>query len=87
MPLERGYGITPYADHFAAVTALEAVLPDGRIYRSALSELGGATVDRAYKWGIGPYIDGLFAQGNFAVVTNMTIALAPRPVRSACRGT
>jgi 4-cresol dehydrogenase (hydroxylating) len=52
--LERGYGITPYADHFSAVTAIEAVLPNGRIYRSALSELGGGTVDRAFKWGIGP---------------------------------
>lgn len=80
--LERGYGITPYADHFNAVTAVEAVLPNGRIYRSALSELGGAAVDRAFKWGIGPYVDGLFAQGNFAIVTQMTIALAPRPERT-----
>jgi 4-cresol dehydrogenase (hydroxylating) flavoprotein subunit len=79
--LERGYGITPHADHFAAVTAMEAVLPDGRIYRSALSKLGGGTVDRAFKWGIGPYLDGLFAQSNFAIITQMTIALAPRPER------
>jgi 4-cresol dehydrogenase (hydroxylating) len=77
--LERGYGITPFADHFGAVTSLEAVLPDGRIYRSALSELGGGDVDRAFKWGVGPYLDGLFAQGNFGIVTQMTIALAPRP--------
>ncbi len=77
--LERGYGITPYADHFGAVTALEAVLPDGRLYRSALGELGGAAVDRAYKWGIGPYLDGLFAQGSCGIVTRMTIALAPQP--------
>lgn len=28
--LERGYGITPHTDHFAAVTDLEAVLADGR---------------------------------------------------------
>lgn len=79
--LERGYGITPYVDHFAAVTAVEAVLPDGRVYRSALGELGGEAIDRVFKWGIGPYLDGLFAQGNFAVVTQMTIALAPRPER------
>jgi 4-cresol dehydrogenase (hydroxylating) len=77
--LERGYGITPYADHFGAVMALEAILPDGRLYRSALSELGGTGVDRAYKWGIGPYLDGLFAQGGFGIVTQMTIALASRP--------
>jgi len=79
--LERGYGITPYADHFAAVTALEAVLADGRIYRSAVRGLGGEIVDRAFKWGIGPYLDGLFAQGNLGIVTQMTIALAPRPER------
>jgi 4-cresol dehydrogenase (hydroxylating) len=79
--LERGYGITPYADHFAAVTALEAVLADGRIYRSAVQELGGEVVDRAFKWGIGPYLDGLFTQGNLGIVTQMTIALAPRPER------
>lgn len=79
--LERGYGITPYADHFGAVTAIEAILPDGRTYRSGLAELGGEVVDRAFKWGLGPYIDGLFAQGNFGIVTRMTIALAPRPER------
>jgi 4-cresol dehydrogenase (hydroxylating) flavoprotein subunit len=80
--LERGYGITPFADHFAAVTAVEAVLPNGRVYHSALSELGGRAVDRAFKWGVGPYLDGLFAQGNFAIVTQMTIALALRPERT-----
>ncbi len=79
--LERGYGITPHADHTAAVTAIEAVLPDGRIYRSALSERGGSLVDRAFKWGIGPYLDGLFAQSNLGVVTRMTLALARRPER------
>ena len=77
--LERGYGITPYTDHFAAVTALKAILPDGSTYQSALSELGGTLVDQAYKWGLGPYLDGLFAQGNFGIVTEMTIALARKP--------
>ncbi len=76
--LERGYGITPHADHFAALMNLEAVLPSGDIYRSPLSGLGGAEVDRTFKWGIGPYLDGLFSQGNFGVVTQATIALAPQ---------
>ncbi len=77
--LERGYGITPYADHFQAVMALEAILPDGSLYRTPLTELGAETVDRAFKWGFGPYLDGLFSQGSFGIVTRMTIALAPRP--------
>jgi 4-cresol dehydrogenase (hydroxylating) len=79
--LERGYGITPHADHFGAMMAIEAVLADGRIYRSPLAELGGEAVDRGFKWKIGPYLDGLFAQSNFGIVTRMTIALAPRPER------
>jgi 4-cresol dehydrogenase (hydroxylating) len=79
--LERGYGITPYADHFGAVMGLEAVLPNGEIYRSMLSGLGGEAVDKAFKWGMGPYMDGLFSQSNFGIVTKMTIALAPKPER------
>lgn len=79
--LERGYGITPYADHFGAVMDLEAVLPNGEIYRSMLSGLGGEAVDKAFKWGMGPYVDGVFSQSNFGIVTQMTIALAPKPER------
>ncbi len=79
--LERGYGITPYADHFSAVTAVEVVLPDGEIYRSPLSDLGAPRVDRVFKWGVGPYLDGLFSQSGYGIVTRLTLALAPRPER------
>ena len=78
--LERGYGITPVTDHFGAVLSLEAVLPDGRTYRSPLAELP-SEVRAPFKWGIGPHLDGLFAQGSFGVVTKVTIALARRPER------
>src|SRR5262249_56987597 len=77
--LERGYGITPLTDHFGAVLSLEAVLPDGRLYRSSLAALGAEAADRVFKWGVGPYLDGLFAQSGFGIVTSMTIALARRP--------
>jgi 4-cresol dehydrogenase (hydroxylating) flavoprotein subunit len=82
--LERGYGITPVADHFGAVMGLEAVLPDGSIYRSPLAAMGGLRRGGAYRWGIGPYLDGLFAQGAFGIVTRMTIALARRPEAMKC---
>lgn len=77
--LERGHGITPISDHFAAVIGIEAVLPDGTIYRSPCVAMGALSGGHAYKWGIGPYVDGLFAQGGFGVVTKMTLALARRP--------
>lgn len=77
--LERGYGITPYVDHFGAVTDVEAVLPDGSLYRTALREAGGEDLARLFKWGIGPYSVGLFAQGGFGIVTRMSIVLCRRP--------
>lgn len=77
--LERGYGVTPYADHFSAVTEMEAVLADGSVYRSALREAGNEDLARLFKWGIGPYVDGLFTQSGFGIVTQASIALAARP--------
>ena len=74
--LERGYGLTPYADHFSAVVSLEAVLPDGSLYQSPL---GTGPLSSGFKWGIGPYLDGLFTQGNIGIVTSMTLALSRRP--------
>ncbi|MFQ3234675.1 MAG: 4-cresol dehydrogenase (hydroxylating) [Paraglaciecola sp.] len=84
--LERGYGITPRTDHFAAVNALKAYLPHPdfcqTLYQSAVSGLDGSGndfIDKTFKWGLGPYIDGLFTQSNFAIVTEITIRLAPFP--------
>jgi len=79
--LERGYGITPHIDHFGALTDLEAVLADGSIYRSMLSEAGGEGLARLFRWGIGPYTNGLFTQSGFGIVTRASIALARRPER------
>nr|WP_315227866.1 FAD-binding oxidoreductase [uncultured Albidiferax sp.] len=77
--LERGYGVTPYTDHFSAVTDLEAVLADGTIYQTALKESGGEELARLFKWGLGTFSTGLFTQSGFGIVTRMTILLAPRP--------
>ena len=77
--LERGYGITPYSDHFSAVTDIEAVLADGTVFRTAMHDIGSEDLARLFKWGVGPYLPGLFTQGNFGIVTRMSIALARRP--------
>ncbi|MDP2715842.1 FAD-binding oxidoreductase [Rheinheimera sp.] len=79
--LERGYGITPFTDHFAAVNSIKGYLADGSFYQSPISELdksGTDFIDKTYKYGIGPYIDGLFTQSGFAVVTEITIRLKRR---------
>ncbi|NQY65854.1 MAG: FAD-binding protein [Alteromonadaceae bacterium] len=79
--IERGYGITHYTDHFGAVTAIKGLWGNGTQYQSALFELDKSKdkfVDKTYKWGVGPYLDGLFTQSNFGIVTEMTIRLAAR---------
>lgn len=79
--LERGFGITPDEDHFRAVTAMRAVLADGSIYQSPFSDMGSANAG-VWRWGIGPYVDGLFAQGNMGIVTAMQIALVAKPAHT-----
>lgn len=77
--LERGYGITPFVDHWGAVMKLKAVLADGSEYENFLAEVGAHSVSHLHKWGIGPHIDGLFCQGAFGIVTEISIRLKKRP--------
>lgn len=79
--LERGFGHTPYGDHFAHVCALEVVLADGTCLSTGLSRFEQATAAPVYRWGVGPMLDGLFTQSNFGVVTRMTVWLMPAPQR------
>ncbi|WP_239373746.1 FAD-binding oxidoreductase [Snodgrassella gandavensis] len=74
--LERGYGITPIADHFAAVMGIEAILPNGEIYQSPLIANNMAPI---LKWGIGAYLDGIFSQSNMGIVTSMTLMVEKKP--------
>lgn len=77
--LERGFGINPVADHFQAIFSLKAILPDGSSYASSHCSLGASDICKTYKWGLGPYLDGLFSQGAFGIVTELTIALQEKP--------
>lgn len=80
--LDKGVGITPIEDHYAAFMSLQAVLADGSIYKSATYEFGGTLSDQIFKWKTGPVLDGLFAQSNLGIVTQGTFALARRPERT-----
>lgn len=77
--LERGLGITSSPLLFNNVLALEAVLPSGEIYRKPFRSAAPAVM----RWGIGPYLDGMFSQSNFGIVTRMTIGLVPKSEQTA----
>ncbi len=77
--VERGFGHTPYGDHFANSCAYEVVLPTGDLVETGFARFSNAQAAEAYRWGSGPVLDGLFTQSNFGVVTRMTIWLMPEP--------
>jgi 4-cresol dehydrogenase (hydroxylating) len=83
--LERGGGRTPMGDHFASVCGLEVVLANGEVMRTGMGALPGAKTWQQYKYGFGPYVDGVFSQSNFGVVTKMGVWLMPEP-EAYCEG-
>jgi 4-cresol dehydrogenase (hydroxylating) len=77
--VERGFGHTPYGDHFANSCGLEVVLPDGSVIETGFARFPSAQAAPLYRWGVGPALDGLFSQSNLGIVTRMTIWLMPAP--------
>ena len=57
---------------------MEVILPNGSVFRT-----GGGPPNlktwNTYKWGTGPYLDGLFVQSNLGIVTRAGIWLMPEP--------
>ena len=80
--LERGYGITPIADHFSSVTRIAGILPNGEYYQSSIADMDRSEsqlADKCYKWKQGPYLDGIFTQSGNMIVTEITLSLARTP--------
>lgn len=76
--IERGVGETPYGDHFGNLCGLEVVLPDGDLIHTGRA-VPGAHTWNTHKWGLGPYLEGMFTQSNFGIVTKAGIWLMPKP--------
>lgn len=77
--LDKGRGLTPYADHFGNLCGMDIVLSDGRLLETGGGPQNNNQVKHIYKWGVGPYLDGLFAQSNLGVVVKAGIWLMPAP--------
>lgn len=76
---ERGFGHTPYGDHFANVGGMEVVLPQGDCIHTGFGRFSNAQAKGVYRWGIGAYVDGIFTQSNLGIITQLTLWLMPAP--------
>ncbi|WP_206019981.1 FAD-binding oxidoreductase [Pseudomaricurvus alkylphenolicus] len=76
---DRGFGHTRMADHFGQVGGMEVVLPTGELLKTGFGRFENAKGEGVYKWGVGPYVDGLFTQSNLGIITRVTLWLDPAP--------
>jgi hypothetical protein len=74
-----GYTMNPYRDHLAAQCGMEVITGAGELVRTGMGALPASRTWQQYKYGYGPYLDGIFSQSNFGVVTKMGIWLMPEP--------
>ena len=77
--LDRGVGYTPYGEHFLFQCGMEVVLANGKVLRTGMGALENSNTWQVFKWGYGPYLDGIFTQANYGIVTKMGFWLMPRP--------
>jgi (+)-pinoresinol hydroxylase len=77
--LDRGGGHTPLRDHFSTLCGMEVVLANGDVVRTGMGALPNSKTWQQYKYGFGPYVDGIFTQSNFGIVTKMGVWLYPMP--------
>ena len=79
--IDRGGGYTAanYRNHFESHCGMEIVLPNGELLRTGMGAIPTAQTWQQYKSGCGPWIDGIFSQSNYGVVTKMGFWLMPQP--------
>ena len=75
--LERGIGY--FSTRANSLSGMEIVLGNGEILRTGFSHIANVKTAYGYRHGIGPELDGLFAQSNYGIVTSAGFELMPRP--------
>jgi 4-cresol dehydrogenase (hydroxylating) len=79
--LDHGAGktVTPHRDHFGSHCGMEVVLANGDVVRTGMGALPGSRTWQQFPYGFGPYVDGIFSQSNFGVITKMGFWLMAEP--------
>lgn len=77
--LDRGFGHTPYGDHAGHSCGMQVVMADGSLLNTGMGHFPNSQTTYAYSHGVGPELEGLFAQSNLGIVTRIGIWLMPEP--------
>ena len=79
--LDRGAGETDtdVRDHFDAHCGMEVVLGTGEVVRTGMGANPKSKTWQIFKYGLGPWIDGIFSQSNYGIVTKMGFWLMEEP--------
>ena len=76
---DRGVGYTPYGEQFTAQCGMQVIRANGTVVDTAMGTVPQARSKHLYKYGHGPWVDGIFTQSNFGVITQIGIWLMPEP--------
>ncbi|MDB5933879.1 MAG: FAD-linked oxidase [Massilia sp.] len=76
--LERGFGHSPYGNRLQHIAGLQVVLASGEVLDTGFGHYPNARATHLFPYGVGPFLDGLFTQSNFGVVTQVGIWLMPK---------
>jgi 4-cresol dehydrogenase (hydroxylating) len=77
--VERGFGHSPYGNRLQSVSGMEVVLGTGEVLQTGFGHYPDARTTHLYPYGIGPFLDGIFTQSNFGIVTKLGLWLVPIP--------
>ncbi len=75
----REFGYTPYGDHLLMQCGMEVLLANGTLVRTGMGAMPGSDTWQLFKYGYGPYVDGLFTQSNLGIITKVGLWLMPAP--------
>lgn len=76
--LERGFGHTPYGNRLLHTAGMRIVLANGDTLETGFGHFPHASATHLYPYGVGPWLDGLFTQSNFGIVTSLGFWLMPQ---------
>ncbi len=76
--MERGFGHSPYGNRLQHVSGMQVVLASGEVLHTGFGHYPNARATHIFPYGVGPFLDGMFTQSNFGIVTQIGLWLMPK---------